>query len=1058
MLKLPPVARLSVGLTLLTVSLLLLADLLGVMPNTQQAELQTRKVLTELLAVRVSDNINKGNSEVVLEDFDAFRARYKEISSLGLRLNDDSLLYVSGEHVSNWQSLYETRSTSRFVQVPVYRNAIQWAQLEIAFHQTPATLMGFLTSQKTTVVVLLVGVFGFLVNWIFLRRALSELDPSSVIPGRVAAAFNVLAEGLVMLDRSGRIVLCNTAFEQKSSLDSEHLVGLRLSDLNWTPADGEVKNEDFQYPWITLLESGLPEQTSQLTLKTQTGESLLFAVNSTSISTPDGVVRGAVVTFDDVTELANKNLDLERLVDELKYSQREISRKNHELEILATRDPLTGSLNRRSLFEKMEKLQSENRESGRVLSCIMVDIDHFKSINDNYGHAVGDDVIVMLFNIMNDVSDSTCLVGRYGGEEFVVALPGFTEEDAAQVAEKMRVTLEGGSYYLKSMPSKITASFGVSIDSEGIMSPGELVDLADKGLYVAKESGRNQVVRHSLRDTYLATSDEVTQNSTIELTPGLTDVENIADKHDSQNDIKEPRTNDSTNEVVSGELETTTALVKNVHHNGLDAVLTDRILQGIGRGKRQNTHVVVVLIEVTVQEPIGTNVINNDTGRLTQDISVRLKKILRATDTVLVESNSLNSTTPTESAVAKYVIVLPDVVDVASVIWVVHRLSEEMKLPTKIGLNTISLHTKMGVSVYPADGEEPTSLLANARRAISNENNSLDHFISYYFNQGINELAEKTFRLESELKLAIARNEFSLFYQPMIELDTGRIAGFEVWVRWKSAIHGLVPPSLFIPIAEKTGAIDAIGRWIFQNAASQLSQWKKDGFNDLQLSINVSVINFRTPDFMEYVSTTIINAGLLPKNITIELTEKSLINDLEYSAEIIDMLHDSGYEIALDDFGTGYSSLVHLKNYAFDAVKIDRSFFEDFPANARDTSLIKAIISLSRSLGLKIVAEGVDTLLQLQVLMKLHCDVVQGYVFSEPLSRAQASSLLLNPKAIKKKVNSIRATSNQTQNYEDSENSGLFNRISAVDITALANAKNQAHREQSPSDSIQKYG
>lgn len=1031
------------------VCLLLTADLLGLMPNKERAQLQTRKVLTELLAVQVSDSIERGNLELDSQYFNAIRERYSEIVSLALRSADDTIIVDMGNHETHWKPVATKRSTSRFVKVPILRNNDVWANLEIVFNNGSQTVLGFFTSQKTIAVIILIGICGFVINWLFLRRALHELDPRSVVPDRVSSALNVLSEGLVMLDRGGRIVLCNTAFASKTAHDIEMLVGHRLSDMNWTQVETvDIKSEPL--PWTTLLETGAVEQSRQLIFTSGVGEKTKFEVNSTSITSSDGVLKGVVITFDDVTELSNKNNVLERLVKDLKRSQSEISKKNHDLEILATRDPLTGSLNRRSLFEGVESLQSTNRENGDVLSCIMIDIDFFKSINDNHGHAVGDDVIIMVVAVIMDIVDSSCLVGRYGGEEFVVVLPGKSEAEAQKIAEKIRYTISIGSYATSYIPSNVTASFGVAMDDSGQMTPEALIDKADKGLYEAKNTGRNRVVRYSmLKDMASLINEDADISGTQQNIIGNSET---ADDLDAKvlDDQAAFIGNERLSEVNQNNLSEKMQTQGIGYGHSSDVVLMDRILQGIRRSTRQKTHVAVVFIAVDSLEVINNTVGSGEADRLVVDVSTRLKNLLRDTDTISM-GDSINQSTLNISriGVADLCVFLSDVRDAVSVTWILRRIAEEMRKSVSVGSRYVSLDAKMGVSIFPADGGDPGVLIANARQALREARKSKEHSSCVYFNKETNELATRALHLDSELRTAVERDEFALVYQPLVDLVSGRVSGFEALIRWDNAYHGLVSPEHFIPIAEQNGTINDIGKWVYKNAAFQVKQWVVAGYTDIYMSINVSAQQFKVPGLLEDISSVMDALELLPKYIQIEITETSLINDFENTAVIIEKLQMMGFRIALDDFGTGYSSLSYLKNFPINTVKIDKSYFTEFPDNLRDTSLIKAIISLGRSLGLTVIAEGVETIQQLDALMQMRCDGVQGYVFSKPLSVSDSADLLIDERSIRDKINMSRTDIFVGKRHKNNAINGVLNDIGPIDIEALSNFASRKARTDS---------
>ena len=288
---------------------------------------------------------------------------------------------------------------------------------------------------------LFVGVSGFLSYLLFMKRTLRHLDPSSVIPGRVKTALDVLAEGVVLVDGNERIVLANDAFVEKTEQETRLLMGKKLSSLGWRePGDDEVA-EDF--PWDRAMIVGEAHTGTSLCLPSDSGVTRSFVVNAAPIRDEDGKARGVMVTFDDTTELEAKNVKLRRTLDELRESRDEVERQNDQLQFLASRDPLTGLLNRRSFFERYERDFEIARHSGKALSIIMTDIDHFKNINDTHGHAVGDQVIQMVSENLTTTLRDSDIVCRYGGEEFVVVLPGIDLEQASQAAERIRANLAG---------------------------------------------------------------------------------------------------------------------------------------------------------------------------------------------------------------------------------------------------------------------------------------------------------------------------------------------------------------------------------------------------------------------------------------------------------------------------------------------------------------------------------------------------------------------------------------------------------------------------------------
>ncbi|QDF67063.1 EAL domain-containing protein [Shewanella sp. SNU WT4] len=280
--------------------------------------------------------------------------------------------------------------------------------------------------------------------------------------------------------------------------------------------------------------------------------------------------------------------------------------------------------------------------------------------------------------------------------------------------------------------------------------------------------------------------------------------------------------------------------------------------------------------------------------------------------------------------------------------------------------------------------------------------------------------------MEGQLHRAVKRGELFLEYQPVIDMSTGRISSFEALIRWRHPELGLVTPDNFIPIAENTDLIEAIGWWVLETACRQLNAWQASGHEHLSIAINVSAVQLRNAELADHIIGIVEQIGILPGSLTIEITESALIHHIDTAVSIITRLSSAGVRISLDDFGTGYSSLSYLKRFSIDIVKIDRSFLQDFPFHAHDTAIISAIIAMAHSLGLHVIAEGVETEEQLKVLQTLKCDECQGYLFSKPISREQATLLLSNPTNIRRKV---WAAGSHEKLVNNSALSGVLNNI-----------------------------
>lgn len=1007
-----PIIRLSIGLSLLTVSLLLVADFLGFIPNQKLAEFTARKAIAESLAVQVSADAAQGKMDSIAAMMDSLQERNESILSVGLRSIDKRLISSAGDHISHWQPLDKDLSTVTHIKVPIHNNSGRWGQLELSFKPLGGNLSGFIGGGSVITVIIFIAMAGFVVYWLFLKRALNELDPSAVIPERVSAALNILAEGLVILDSRGRIVFVNRAFEHKLGQPAQTLIGKNLSALDWKSTDKDDSAEQNILPWQLLLD-GFEAKPAQLKLCTMLKEHLSFAVNIAPIQAPDGKVRGVVVTFDDVTELEYKNIDLERALGQLKQSQREITRQNRKLQVLATRDPLTGLLNRRSLFEGFATLLSEVETEEETLSCIMLDIDHFKLVNDRFGHATGDIVIKRLAQILTETARSDDLIGRYGGEEFCIVLPGVDEELAADIAERIRVVVNQVKSDESTGVIPFNASFGVSSVTGGELTPEFIIDLADKALYHAKESGRNQVARWSVVENI----DKTVEHKEQETLPLISEPELLTESDTADSITKQLHHRIAELEALIVAQSASRGSSRNeVSDSPRQIVLLDRIRQGIGRSQRLNTSFAVLFIDIATLQIIKNTLGEAAADKLAKLLAGRLKKMLRSADSVVIDGIENLGSNISRTSNGEFVVLLMDMQKKEAATWIIQRMFAVINEPVQVEGTEVFLDARIGVSVYPTDGKNPDMLLTNAGAALREAKSAIGRDICLYYSKEMNECAKSQLHMKGELHRAVERNELFIEYQPVISMSTGRIASFEALLRWRHPEFGLVSPEIFISIAENAGLIDKIGNWVLENACRQLKAWHDIGHEKLTIAVNVSAVQFRNPDFAKKVTSIVEQTGLMPTSLTIEITESALMQNLELTELALNELSNAGMCISLDDFGTGYSSLSYLKHFPIDIVKIDKSFLLGFPEHAHDTAIVSAIIAMVHSLDLHVIAEGVEVKRQLQALQNFNCDSIQGFLFSQAVAREKATALLCNPSDIRRIVWDTKAGDMQVEN------------------------------------------
>lgn len=339
-----------------------------------------------------------------------------------------------------------------------------------------------------------------------------------------------------------------------------------------------------------------------------------------------------------------------------------------------------------------------------------------------------------------------------------------------------------------------------------------------------------------------------------------------------------------------------------------------------------------------------------------------------------------------------FAIKAPDMSCLGEPTALVEILLEHMKVPFHCGDQDIFMTASIGISLYPLDSSDSASMVRNAETAMFEAKMDGGNNFRYY-TQSLNQEAHHWLALESDLHGAIERNEMHLYYQPQVEAQTGRIIGAEALIRWQRP-SGIVSPLDFIPVAEETGLIRPIGVWALKTACQQQLQWQRSGLNLQTVSVNVSARQFDQTDFLPIVTGVLQDSGLEPALLELEITESLAMLDPERTINELKALKQIGAHVAIDDFGTGYSSLSYLKKFPIDTLKVDQSFIRSMTTDAADASIAQAVIALAHSLKMKVIAEGVETQAQLQMLQSLACDEIQGFVFSQPVTAEVISHML----------------------------------------------------------------
>jgi diguanylate cyclase (GGDEF)-like protein len=345
-----------------------------------------------------------------------------------------------------------------------------------------------------------------------------------------------------------------------------------------------------------------------------------------------------------------------------------------------------------------------------------------------------------------------------------------------------------------------------------------------------------------------------------------------------------------------------------------------------------------------------------------------------------------------------FALILNDITQAEDAATIAKQILQDLGAPFNIDGHDIFLVPRIGIALAPSDGQSANSLLKSADLACAKVKN--DGKGGYEFSSA--ELTARSIErltLTNQLRVGIHRDELRLHYQPKVCMRTGRILGAEALIRWQHPDHGLIFPGRFIPLAEETGLIGEIGDWVAREACRQMAVWKQQGLRDLRVSINVAKPQFDNGHFLQFLQEVLAETQLPPEWLVVEITESMLVSDTGWAIQQMTALQNLGVKLSIDDFGTGYSSLSYLKKFPADELKIDRSFIVDLPGQDKDQAIVQTVVSLGHSLGMVVVAEGVEEEAQLRALQSMGCDVLQGFLFSKAVPPQAFEALVLGSSA-----------------------------------------------------------
>lgn len=409
-------------------------------------------------------------------------------------------------------------------------------------------------------------------------------------------------------------------------------------------------------------------------------------------------------------------------------------------------------------------------------------------------------------------------------------------------------------------------------------------------------------------------------------------------------------------------------------------IFNQQVITAIANAKRSQKLLAVMFCQLNsltdIQAIIGTEKVN----QLLSTLRERLKTCLRAGDTIIQWQED------------KFALLLPQIVNVEEVVKINRRIQELIGQSFKIGETRVNANSTTGIAIYPQDGDEGEFLLASASTALERAHQNKNSY--QFYDEAMNSQALVALEMEALLKQGLDKEEFRLYYQPQINVDTGKLEAIEALLRWKHPELGLVTPTNFIKSAENSKLIIPIGEWAIRKACSQNKDWQSQGLPSAKITVSLSSVQFQQPDLTQKIAEILAETALEPHLLELEISAISLMENIDHSKYILNQLNSLGVHIAVDSFTAGFSTLEYLKQFPLNTLKIDRSLVQQLTNNPQDLAIVAALIELGEGFDLRIVAEGVETQEQVDLLRKLDCQQMQGYWFGRPLAADEASKLL----------------------------------------------------------------
>ena len=806
------------------------------------------------------------------------------------------------------------------------------------------------------------------------------------------AIIDHLAEGVLILDASGKVITANPAAEAILGRPAAELVGSGPTAEHLSPAqeDGSAWPPD-AHPSLDTLATGKPHRDVIKGVKRPDGSRVWLSINTTLVDLPAPYGgQGVVASFLDVTSAVEARHALQtseqRFRDLTELSADWYWEQDAEYRFVAMSSGIvTAGLAPQNLVGKRRwDYAWTNMTEGDWAAhrAALERREPFRDLQLRRREESGDNVIISVSG--KPVFDAQGRFTGYRGIGRNITQRKRTKRSLREILERFRGLTELSSDWYWEMDAELRFTYV----SEGIrkvrgVGPDSLI--GKRRWDVEHAAGDEKMARHrATLEAHLPFKDFVLARSNAD--GRVTHVSHTGKPiFDERGNFRGYRgvARDITERVRAED-----DLARMAHYDTLTglpnrALLQGRLKRAMARADRGETLLAVMFLDLDQFKEINDSLGHAVGDAVLKETALRLGSCLRATDTVARLGGD------------EFTILLEDLRSVAEISRVAEKLLHAIAEPADVAGHELQFSTSIGVTIYPLHERDADTLLRNADLAMYHAKQEGRNNIQF-FSRDMSERTEKRADMLGRLRGAIARNELQLHYQPQVDVRSGGIIGVEALLRWNDPERGLVPPGQFIPLAEDTGLIIAIGEWVLREACGQAKRWLDAGLGPLTMAVNLSPRQFRQEHLVQMVAGILAETGLPHECLDLEITESTMMHRAEEAAVGLRALHALGVQISLDDFGTGYSSLAYLHRFPVHTLKVDQSFVRDIKSDRDDAAIVSTVITLARQMGLKALAEGVETEAQLSFLRTRGCDSFQGYLFCRPQPAADIEALLVH--------------------------------------------------------------